>query len=589
VRIVEVAGPIGAGKSSITIPLVQALRERGVAASRLDDMGRPGRAAAAAWSAAFVLRHPGVCLAVGQAVIRAPLPWWHRRLIFGLAIGVGGRLMLAATTATAHQCVVVDEGLLHRSVNLYAWRIAIPTDDIRSYVASLPIDGEILLVITASSDLAARRVATRGLPKRLVGRPQSEVRAFSSRARDIVLLAADCAEERGVPVIRVNNSRSLRMAVKAAADGIARVVERPHGPVHVVAERWAPVFPVAMRPDRVLRTKGRGPSPSVSAPVVREVLTAYGLAQAGRPRRLSSPTARGDSLRVRTTGGEVVVKRYKPTVAASAVAVEHSVLAELERLQFPAPRLRRRPGAGSSLELDGLQYAVFGFLAGFRDPRDFFMAPSDRRRVDLMAAATLAELHLALAHHTPPASDSLGFIRRGGQRARPVEWYVEELTSLPAPRRVRAWLETALWRTWERLDREQPPLTVIHGDYGRHNLLVKRGARLVVVDFELARLDWRAADLAIALPRFADRRLGFHIDRAREFLAVYRQRTGATLAELRLVPDILAYLSLQRAVIAWGRERDGVAGDWGAEARQRVMAAEQLFAGQHPLNAVVTP
>jgi Ser/Thr protein kinase RdoA (MazF antagonist) len=108
----------------------------------------------------------------------------------------------------------------------------------------------------------------------------------------------------------------------------------------------------------------------------------------------------------------------------------------------------------------------------------------------------------------------------------------------------------------------------------------------VVVDFELARLDWRMVDLAIVLPRIAAGGIGFDMERARQFLAAYRQRSETTQVELRRIPDVLAYLSMDRAVVAWGRERDGIPGDWGAEARQRVMLAEELLGGEHPLNTV---
>jgi Ser/Thr protein kinase RdoA (MazF antagonist) len=269
------------------------------------------------------------------------------------------------------------------------------------------------------------------------------------------------------------------------------------------------------------------------------------------------------------------------------MAIEQSVLATLETKQFPAPRLRRTSSGGTSVEFDGRQHAVYDFLEGYRDPRDFLMRPAERHRVDTLAATALADLHLELAEHEPPASESLGFVRRGGDRVRPMAWYAEQLSGAFAPRRVREWLEAALWRTWEKLEREKLPLTVIHGDFGWNNLLLKAGERLIVVDFELARLDWRTADLAIALPRFALGRFGPNIGRARHFLDTYRRRSGASYTELRRIPDVLAFLSMDRAVVAWARERDGVPGEWGNEARLRVMMAEQLLSGRHLVNAVV--
>ncbi len=580
-------GPVGSGKSSVSGRLVDALRERGLVAYRLDDVARPGRLAAIAWSTAFAARHPRLFWSAVQAAVDAPIPWWHRRIVLGLVLGVGGRLMLASRSVGADQHVIVDEGLVQRSVNMFAWRDSVPADEVRRYVASLPVDGLLVVLVGTSTALAERRAAKRGQPTRLAGRTLRETRAFAGRARDIVLLAADCATERGASVHRVSNSRSLRTAVNAAAEAVAGQAASAGPSVRQPPDRWTTVLPVMVRPDRALRLR-RGRRPALPMPAVNAILEAYGLKAAGRPRRLNSPTARGDSVRLRTSRGEAVLKRYKATVSVRSVMLEHSVLAELERMRVPAPRLWRTPAGRSSVELDGHQHAVFGYLAGYRDPRDFVMASPDRRRVDLMAAAALADLHLALAEHAPPASESLGFRRRGDDRVRSMEWYAEQLASISAPRRVRAWLESSLWRTREALDRDQLPLTVVHGDFGWHNLLLKPGARLVVVDFELARLDWRAVDLAIALPRFATGGIGFDLERARHFLAAYRQRSEATQVELRRIPDVLAYLSMDRAIVAWGRERDGIPGDWGAEARQRVLLAEELLGGGHPLNALTT-
>ncbi len=576
---------MGSGKSAVTARLLAVLDQRGLVVRGLDHAARPGRLGASAWSIAFAIRHPRVLVAAAWAAVQAPVPWSHRCTALGLVLGLGGRLLLASRSLGADHWLVLDEGLVQRAVTLFGWRDEVPVEEVRDYVGSLPIDGMVLVVVTTSSDLAARRAAQRGHPRRLGTRTPLGDRALSGRARDIILLAADCARDRGLTVLRVNNSRSLGTAVTSAARGVTRLVDGEGSSARLPAEPWEPALRL-LRPDRALGFRGARRA-ALPAPAVSAILSAYGLVPAGLPRRLGSATARGDSVRVRTTVGQVVVKRYKQSVTNRAVAVEHSVLAQLETVEFPAPRLRRMPSGVTSVEFAGRQHAVYDYLEGYRDPRDFLMGPSDRRRVDMLAATALADLHLVLAEHAPPASEALGFARRGGDRVRPMTWYAEQLASVAAPRRVRAWLESALWRTWDALERERLPITVIHGDFGWHNLLVKPGKRLVVVDFELARLDWRTADLAIALPRFAVSRFGADIGRARHFLETYRRRSGATRAELRRIPDVLAFLSIDRAVVAWGRERDGVPGDWGNEARRRVMLAEDLLGGHHLVNAVV--
>ena len=67
----------------------------------------------------------------------------------------------------------------------------------------------------------------------------------------------------------------------------------------------------------------------------------------------------------------------------------------------------------------------------------------------------------------------------------------------------------------------------------------------------------------------------------------YRQAGIAAESELHRIPEMAAFLALQRAVIAWSRSEDGSLLAWDTEARQRIVFAEDLLAGRHPLNAVL--
>jgi Ser/Thr protein kinase RdoA (MazF antagonist) len=155
-----------------------------------------------------------------------------------------------------------------------------------------------------------------------------------------------------------------------------------------------------------------------------------------------------------------------------------------------------------------------------------------------------------------------------------------------APRRVRAWIAGTLTRLEESLDGERLGRTVVHGDFGPYNLLVRSGLPPVLIDWELARLDWRLVDLATCLPRFAGRRRGFDARAARRVISGYRDQTGIPLAHLRRIPDLLAMLRLQRAIVCWSRT-DGDAVQLGAEAHRRVLEAEALLSGTDPICSVV--
>jgi Ser/Thr protein kinase RdoA (MazF antagonist) len=582
--IVELLGPIGAGKSAIANALPAALRERGVAASPIREMARFERPATLLWDLRFVLGHPRLAWQALRAVTGSPIPWWHRRLILGLVIGAGGQAQRVRRAARRH-VVIVDEGLVHRSVNLFAWHATPPADAVQRYVERVPTDG-VLVYVDASPTTAKRRTDARGWPKRLVGRSPEELAAFAANARKVTTLAIDVAEQRGSRVIRVKNRYSLRRSVNGIADQVAALVAEPRRRRPAVVFR--PRLPMLTRPDRLrqrlaVRLRGAGIPPGDLA----AVLEPYGLEARGRPHVLTAPGARGVALRVRTAKGVVVVKRYKDTVDGPAVEIEHTVLDALAGRAIAAPRLRRDRDGRSSQVVDGRCHAVYDYVAGYRHPHELLMAGMDRRQLEKIAGGLLASLHLALESVTVPASSTLGFHGRQGERVRDLEWFTGRLRASPAPRRVRAWMEASLWRLGETFADEDLPRTVVHGDFGPYNLLVRRNAVPVIVDFELARLDWRLVDVATALPRFAQRRRRFDMGAARRVLTAYREASGASEEEIRFVPEMLAFLSLQRATIAWERSAGADGMRWDAEARMRTLLAEDLIEGRHPLNRVV--
>ncbi len=228
-KTLEIAGPIGAGKSSLVEPLARALRDRGVMARPMDAVVPDRRALHLLWSIAFAVRNPSLLARAAGAALQAPIPWWHRRIILGLALGVGGRTMAAGRRAATNEWVIVDEGLVHRAVNLYAWRSVVPQSEVRHYLATVP-EGNAVVIVQASPEVELERALRRGLPKRLVGRTPEEVRAFVTRAREIVLLSAEVMEGRGVRVLRVDSNSPAASAAAAVAEALVqRRAPRPPG------------------------------------------------------------------------------------------------------------------------------------------------------------------------------------------------------------------------------------------------------------------------------------------------------------------------------------------------------------------------
>jgi hypothetical protein len=193
----------------------------------LDAVVPDGRALRLLWSFAFALSNLRFLGIAVRASLQAPIPWWHRRIILGLALGVGGRMMAASRRAANQEWVIVDEGLVHRAVNLYAWRSVVPRSEVQHYSATLP-QGNAVVIVQASPEVELERALRRGLPKRLVGRAPREVRAFVARAREIVLLSAEVMEGRGVRVLRVESTSPTASVAAAVAEAL--VEHRAPGP-----------------------------------------------------------------------------------------------------------------------------------------------------------------------------------------------------------------------------------------------------------------------------------------------------------------------------------------------------------------------
>ncbi|HWQ14619.1 MAG TPA: phosphotransferase [Roseiflexaceae bacterium] len=345
------------------------------------------------------------------------------------------------------------------------------------------------------------------------------------------------------------------------------------------------------RPDRLYqRLSGRQLAVEEGARL-QAVLAHYGLRAEGEA-RAPGGEGRSRSLIVATAAGTKIVKRYKASVEQEAIAHEHSILLRLAALGFPAPRLCATTDGATLVWHEDGAYAVFDYIAGYFQYHNYLFPPGQVRRFIAAAGEALAALHAALRDFTPAGRNVNGFVARDGGRWRDRGWFEEqleqcrqELLARPAHelsglrRAVTAhagWVAARLAALEEQLGQAGLPRLIIHGDYGPYNLLFRPGAPVVILDFELARLDWRLTDLAAALRYFASGRLGFSAGRARCFLAAYASRCPLERAELRLLAPVWQYLTLRRLIVCWRRAASTGARHWADESRTRLELARWL-------------
>ena len=592
-KTIEIAGPVGAGKSSVVGPLQELLAAGGCEVLTLDSaLARidPGLTRWSRWaaSARFGAANVPLLVLATRALLRAPIPGWHRRRILQLLAKLGTRLELIRTRLPADTIVILDEGWLHRALNLFAWRAdGLRPREIDGYLDRARLS-PIVVFVEAPAEVTRSRTFARGLPKRLRGRSTADVDAFLTRGQHILDRACDSLHvaPRGVRIVRVVNAGRKADLAKALERALSRTAPTR-------APLFSPAWPGAPRPDRVLQRLRRRRSSLLPIELAARVAAQAGLVGATPAAPRLSPGGRGAIRSMRDRSGVLwLVKRYKETLSDSDISTEHAVLWKLAEMGLPAPRLLNGPGGSPAiLRMDDGRFALFAFAEGYEHPHERIYVPRDRRRLDHLAGQLLGALHDALRGFEPPARSDNGFSSLAGPHVRPAAWFVDRLASSAAvsgrgsvmSRDERVWLADELVRLDRMLMAAELPRTVIHGDYGPYNLLVRSGREPLPIDWELARVDWRLTDLATAVPRFSARRTGWDSEAAGRFLAGYRASCAIDAAELSLLPAVAEFLAIRRAVVCLGRFLESADVGWRSRARDRLELARSLANGRHPL------
>lgn len=197
-----------------------------------------------------------------------------------------------------------------------------------------------------------------------------------------------------------------------------------------------------------------------------------------------------------TPSARYVLRRKPPGVllpSAHAIDREYRVMSALGAAGFPVARARLLCDDESIV---GTMFFLMDYVEGrvFWDPLMPDLSPADRRAVIDAAVDTLADLH-ALPYET------LGL----GDYGKPGNYFVRQIGRWSKQYQQSALAVNAdMARLMEWLPQNIPDdesATLIHGDYGIHNLLLsKREPRvLAVLDWELSTLGHPLSDLVYFL------------------------------------------------------------------------------------------
>lgn len=568
--IVEVAGAPGAGKSTLVPAVLEGCRDAGFTSFLVEDAARslvlrtpvgrllarvsPRAGATVAWplyvvyrgtyAAGHLLGNPPLARHLWASQRRRPadadarrreVTRWYLRM-------VGARAFLAAHVGP-DEVVVIDEGYVHRVVQLHTSRVERASAATVARYAAVLTPPDLVIHVAAPPEIAVDRVAARGTWARWSGRCADEVATFVANAHDAVAQLVVAVASDGVAVLRVDNAADgPELAAKQLAEDVADFLGGTRRPVASIGALRAVRRPAHWRPRRASIT-----APPFDDSTLAAVIGSFGIDPEVETRALSAGW-RNDLVRVGAAGGPLVLKRYAAQWTAGAVDHEHAVLAELARTGFPAPRVHATPEGATRVEHNGRQFALFGWIDG-ANPSRLALPPATRRRLVAAAGELLGRLHADVAGFEPTGAHHLG-----GEN-RTLAWYRDALGRLSTRPQAKSGREaelrrraTAIGDRLAAIDAElggRPlPDTVIHGDYGLHNLLVTTRGRISVVDFELARVERRLVDVAAAAARLrvGDREL---------LLAGYRRANPLPDDEWAVVDLVLEEYRLRGAVRSW--------------------------------------
>jgi Ser/Thr protein kinase RdoA (MazF antagonist) len=270
---------------------------------------------------------------------------------------------------------------------------------------------------------------------------------------------------------------------------------------------------------------------------------------------------RSTSIIIQTSKGKKLFKKYKSTLGHSTITQEHSILKYLEKVGFPAPRLFPTKAGGTLVKSGQHYYALFDFIEDGFQYYNFLFFPKQSTEHISTAGQTLGCLHKTLTNFNPLGFNPDGFRSKVKDRWRDLKWYNQKLDnckkkstenkSKHLKNKLSILVSKAddLIKELKRLDNLLLKLNlfrlVIHGDYGPYNLLFRKKAQTVVLDFEMARLDWRLVDIIQAWMRFCHGRSGFDLTKMKIFFDAYQDQMPVDSSELKLIPDVWRHVNIR--------------------------------------------
>lgn len=253
-----------------------------------------------------------------------------------------------------------------------------------------------------------------------------------------------------------------------------------------------------------------------------------------------------------TEGATLVLRRYIAVRSAATIEVEHDVLLQLAKRQWPVAAPIGAPGGERVIEHEERLYALFPFINGTLGPAHSLAHLRVKGRL-------LARLHAELA--TLPADTQRDGFSRTWELDKPDGTFNDALRAFGEEHRELAWaIRGERYRSLRELSRlgyGPLPQQYIHADFTRENLLFDGGELTAVLDLDFVHLDARAVDIAKSITGDcgeppAD--TAINPEAARAFVGGYLEHTRLSDTELRVIVPLMraqAVAQLDFAMRRW--------------------------------------
>lgn len=232
--IIEFIGTPGAGKTTLLPIVADYLCEQGIHARTVVDAARPyaqrslvgqlvvhlapkGWQRPLLWQVfyhlssahrvLFMLAHPRLIDQVVRSQVQRPIAAEARYHALHWFFHLIGHYQFLRAHARPDEALILDEGFIHRVVQMNAWDTEEPDPNrIAAYLALVPRP-DLVIAVNAPWHLCLTRIYRRGLWTRFRSKSRSEVAGYVYNAHRVVSLTVEQMRGAGWPLIEVDNSR----------------------------------------------------------------------------------------------------------------------------------------------------------------------------------------------------------------------------------------------------------------------------------------------------------------------------------------------------------------------------------------------